>query len=224
MVYFKHCIATPTLLKCLLDSYLGETTRRPGSDPRPATAHFTPDCRLWTLQRPTSAGRCNDAHLLSSGSPLPEFSASDEVFPEDNSSDLTHGNELSLTWFLLSPSSQLPLQILNPHKSMCGLSSTGGELAFPLIFCCDACTDRLECFLVSATTEDENQVGLTHILLFIAFSNSMHCNRVPQPQIRYVFLHLPPQVLFFPTYVNQNPFSSTLFSTDRLCWNSFRSC
>ncbi|XP_025054323.1 leucine-rich repeat-containing protein 56 [Alligator sinensis] len=74
-----------------LDSYLGETTRRPGSDPRPATAHFTPDSRLWTLQRPTSAGRCNDAHLLSSGSPLPEFSASDEVFPEDNSSDLTHG-------------------------------------------------------------------------------------------------------------------------------------
>uniref|UniRef100_A0A8C0HJ13 Leucine rich repeat containing 56 n=1 Tax=Chelonoidis abingdonii TaxID=106734 RepID=A0A8C0HJ13_CHEAB len=60
------------------------TRRRPGSGLRPTT-------------RPASAGRSSNVHLLSCGSTLPDSTVSDEIFLEDDSSDLTHGDEFSLS-------------------------------------------------------------------------------------------------------------------------------
>uniref|UniRef100_A0A8C8S1Q2 Leucine rich repeat containing 56 n=1 Tax=Pelusios castaneus TaxID=367368 RepID=A0A8C8S1Q2_9SAUR len=88
----KESIKDGSLAKDIsgLDSH-PEATRRPGSSVRPVTTHFTSASRPWTAQRPASAGRASNVHLLSSGSPLPESPVSDEIFLDDDSSDLTHG-------------------------------------------------------------------------------------------------------------------------------------
>ncbi|XP_075784384.1 leucine-rich repeat-containing protein 56 isoform X2 [Pelodiscus sinensis] len=74
-----------------LDSYPETTRRRPGSSPRPTTAHFMSASRPWTAQRPASAEKSSNVPLLSSGSTLAESTFSNEIFLEDDSSDLTHG-------------------------------------------------------------------------------------------------------------------------------------
>lgn len=79
-----------TLAKSLLDPYLGAVARQSGYGPRPPTSS-----RPGTVQWSASAGRSSNAHLLYSGYPLPDPTVSDELFPEDDSSDLTHGN----VWF-----------------------------------------------------------------------------------------------------------------------------
>lgn len=76
-----------TLLKPLsLDFFSGPVTRRPCSGVRPTTPHFLSASRPQTPQRPPSA------HLLSGSSTFPESTICDEILPEDDSSDLTHGN------------------------------------------------------------------------------------------------------------------------------------
>ncbi|XP_054826176.1 leucine-rich repeat-containing protein 56 [Eublepharis macularius] len=67
------------------DSYSGSVTRRPCSAGRPATSNFLSASRPQTAQRPPSA------HLLSSNNTLTESTISDDIVPEDDSSDLTHG-------------------------------------------------------------------------------------------------------------------------------------
>ncbi|XP_053139498.1 leucine-rich repeat-containing protein 56 isoform X2 [Hemicordylus capensis] len=68
-----------------LDSHSGPVTRRPCSAVRPATTPFLPASRPQTAQRPPTA------HLLSASSTLPLSTVCDEILPEDDSSDLTHG-------------------------------------------------------------------------------------------------------------------------------------
>ncbi|XP_065260603.1 leucine-rich repeat-containing protein 56 [Emys orbicularis] len=68
-----------------------EATTRPGSGLRPTTARFMSASRPGTAQRPAGAGRSSNVHLLSCGSTLPDSTVSDEIFLEDDSSDLTHG-------------------------------------------------------------------------------------------------------------------------------------
>nr|XP_056707685.1 leucine-rich repeat-containing protein 56 [Euleptes europaea] len=67
------------------DSHSGSVTRRPCSAGRPATSNFISASRPQTAQRPPTA------HLLSSNNIFPESTISDELVPEDDSSDLTHG-------------------------------------------------------------------------------------------------------------------------------------
>lgn len=67
--------------------------------------------RPWTAQRPASAGISSNVHLLSSGSTLPESTVSDEIFLEDDASDLTHGDEFSLS--VLPP----PTPLSTPSQS-----------------------------------------------------------------------------------------------------------
>ncbi|XP_009468599.1 PREDICTED: leucine-rich repeat-containing protein 56 [Nipponia nippon] len=69
-----------------LDPYLGALARQSGCGPRPQTAS-----RPGTAQWSANARRSSNAHLLYSGCPLPDPTVSDELFPEDDSSDLTHG-------------------------------------------------------------------------------------------------------------------------------------
>ncbi|XP_007427327.2 leucine-rich repeat-containing protein 56 [Python bivittatus] len=67
------------------DSQLGLLTRRLGSALRPASTHFLLGSRPQAVQRSPSA------HLLSGCSTLLESTICDEILPEDDSSDLTHG-------------------------------------------------------------------------------------------------------------------------------------
>ncbi|XP_048342656.1 leucine-rich repeat-containing protein 56 isoform X2 [Sphaerodactylus townsendi] len=67
-----------------LDFYSG-SARRPCSAGRPPTSNFLSSSRPQTAQRPPTA------HLLFSNSIFPESTISDEMVPEDDSSDLTHG-------------------------------------------------------------------------------------------------------------------------------------
>ncbi|XP_039187161.1 leucine-rich repeat-containing protein 56 isoform X1 [Crotalus tigris] len=67
------------------DSQLGFLTRRLGSALRPAATHFLLGSRPQALQRSPSA------HLLSGCSTLLESTIYDEILPDDDSSDLTHG-------------------------------------------------------------------------------------------------------------------------------------
>ncbi|XP_053924231.1 leucine-rich repeat-containing protein 56 isoform X2 [Cuculus canorus] len=69
-----------------LDLYLGAAARQPGCSPRPLTTS-----RLGIAQWSAEAGRTSNAHLLYGGSPLPVPIVSNELFPEDGCSDLTHG-------------------------------------------------------------------------------------------------------------------------------------
>ncbi|KAH1170962.1 hypothetical protein KIL84_006580, partial [Mauremys mutica] len=89
----KESIKEGSLAKDMsrFDAHPEATTRRPGSGLRPTTAHFMSASRPWTAQRPASAGRSSNIHLLSYGSTLPDSTVSDEIFLEDDSSDLTHG-------------------------------------------------------------------------------------------------------------------------------------
>lgn len=82
----------------LLDPYLGAIARQSGCSPRPPTAS-----RPGTAQWSANAGRSSNAHLLYSGCPLPDPTVSDELFTEDDSSDLTHGNVCFLILFFPTP-------------------------------------------------------------------------------------------------------------------------
>ncbi|XP_060118829.1 leucine-rich repeat-containing protein 56 [Heteronotia binoei] len=68
-----------------LDSHSGSLTRRPCSAGRPTTSNFFSASRPQTAQRPPTA------HLLSSNNTFLESTLSEEIVPEDDSSDLTHG-------------------------------------------------------------------------------------------------------------------------------------
>ncbi|KAM6204858.1 leucine-rich repeat-containing protein 56 [Sarcoramphus papa] len=70
-----------------LDLYLGAVARQSGCGPRPPTTS-----RPGTAQWSANAGRSSNARLLYGGCPLPDPAVSDELFTEDDSSDLTHGN------------------------------------------------------------------------------------------------------------------------------------
>ncbi|CAM4584317.1 unnamed protein product [Caretta caretta] len=89
----KESIKEGSLAKDIsqFDTHPEATRRRPGSGLRPTAAHFMSASRPWTAQRPASAGISSNVHLLSSGSTLPESTVSDEIFLEDDASDLTHG-------------------------------------------------------------------------------------------------------------------------------------
>ncbi|XP_061465973.1 leucine-rich repeat-containing protein 56 isoform X2 [Rhineura floridana] len=67
------------------DSYSGPVARRPSSAVRSTTTQFLTASRPQTPQRPPSA------HLLSGSSTLLEKTTCDEMLPDDDSSDLTHG-------------------------------------------------------------------------------------------------------------------------------------
>ncbi|KAM6133306.1 leucine-rich repeat-containing protein 56 [Phoenicopterus ruber ruber] len=69
-----------------LDPYLGAVARQSRCGPRPPTTS-----RPGTAQWSANAGRSSNAHLLYGGCPLLDPTISDELFTEDNSSDLTHG-------------------------------------------------------------------------------------------------------------------------------------
>ncbi|XP_010155031.1 PREDICTED: leucine-rich repeat-containing protein 56 [Eurypyga helias] len=69
-----------------LGPYLGEVARQPGCGPRPPTTS-----RPRTAQRSAGAGVSGNARLLHRGCPLPDPTVSNELFTEDDSSDLTHG-------------------------------------------------------------------------------------------------------------------------------------
>ncbi|XP_059681842.1 leucine-rich repeat-containing protein 56 [Gavia stellata] len=69
-----------------LDPYLGAVARQSACGPRPPTTS-----RPGTAQWSANAGRSGTARLLYGGCPLPDPTVSDELFPEDDSSDLTHG-------------------------------------------------------------------------------------------------------------------------------------
>ncbi|KAM9372785.1 LOW QUALITY PROTEIN: leucine-rich repeat-containing protein 56 [Phaethornis superciliosus] len=68
-----------------LDPYLGAVARQSGG-PTSLTAS-----RPGTAQWSASAGRCSNACLVYSDCPLPDPTVPDELFPEDDSSYLTHG-------------------------------------------------------------------------------------------------------------------------------------
>ncbi|XP_010281594.1 PREDICTED: leucine-rich repeat-containing protein 56 [Phaethon lepturus] len=68
-------------------SWLGmSVARQPGCSPRPQTTS-----RPGTAQWSANARRSSNARLLYGGYPLPDSTVSDELFTEDDSSDLTHG-------------------------------------------------------------------------------------------------------------------------------------
>ncbi|XP_010116704.1 PREDICTED: leucine-rich repeat-containing protein 56, partial [Chlamydotis macqueenii] len=69
-----------------LDPCAGAVARHSGCDPRPPTTS-RPATAQWSANR----GRSSSARLLYSGCSLPDSTLSDELFPEDDSSDLTHG-------------------------------------------------------------------------------------------------------------------------------------
>ncbi|KAM6274437.1 leucine-rich repeat-containing protein 56 [Porphyrio hochstetteri] len=69
-----------------LDPYLGAVAIQSGCGPRPPTTS-RPRAAQWSA----NAGRSGNARLLYGGCSLPDPTVSDELFPEDNSSDLTHG-------------------------------------------------------------------------------------------------------------------------------------
>ncbi|XP_009946017.1 PREDICTED: leucine-rich repeat-containing protein 56 [Leptosomus discolor] len=69
-----------------LDLYLGAVARQSGCGPRPLTAS-SPGTTQW----PANAGRSSHARLLYGACPLPDPTVPDELFTEDDSSDLTYG-------------------------------------------------------------------------------------------------------------------------------------
>ncbi|XP_062973152.1 leucine-rich repeat-containing protein 56 isoform X2 [Elgaria multicarinata webbii] len=68
-----------------LDSHSGTIATRPCSALRPSTTQFLLASRPQTAQKPPSA------HLISGCSTLLESTVCDELLPEDDASDLTHG-------------------------------------------------------------------------------------------------------------------------------------
>lgn len=87
---FHDC--TYTSKTSLLDPYLGAVARQSGCSPRPPTTS-----RPGTTQWSANAGRSSNTRLLYGGCPFSDPTVSNELFPEDDSSDLTHGN----VWFLI---------------------------------------------------------------------------------------------------------------------------
>ncbi|CAM9489669.1 unnamed protein product [Bubo scandiacus] len=116
-----------------LGPYLGAVARQSGCGPRPPTTS-----RPRTAQLSARAGRCSNAHLLHGSCPLPDHTVSDELFAEDNASDLTHGLSQVIcgnpTKALLARRQKLGPPAVSPLKT-CGLrmedlysSGVGGEL------------------------------------------------------------------------------------------------
>ncbi|XP_015261096.1 PREDICTED: leucine-rich repeat-containing protein 56 [Gekko japonicus] len=81
----KESIKEGSIIEEAADSHSGSVTRRPCSAGRPATSNFLSASRPQTAQRPPTA------HLLSSNNTFAEPTVSEEIAPEDDSSDLTHG-------------------------------------------------------------------------------------------------------------------------------------
>ncbi|XP_020639846.3 leucine-rich repeat-containing protein 56 isoform X2 [Pogona vitticeps] len=81
----KESIKEGGLLEETSISDLGSATRWPSAAMRTASAQLSLTSRPQTAQRPPSA------HLLSSCSTLLETSIGEEMLPEDDASDLTHG-------------------------------------------------------------------------------------------------------------------------------------
>ncbi|XP_054684695.1 leucine-rich repeat-containing protein 56 isoform X1 [Grus americana] len=107
-----------------LDPCLGAVARQSGYGPRPPTSS-----RPGTVQWSASAGRSSNAHLLYSGYPLPDPTVSDELFPEDDSSDLTHG----LSQVICG----------NPTKALCARRQ---KLGPPAVSALKLCSLRMENF------------------------------------------------------------------------------
>ncbi|XP_060132530.1 leucine-rich repeat-containing protein 56 [Zootoca vivipara] len=81
----KESIKDGSLVEEASYSYLGPIARRPSSAVRPAITQLLSASRPQVPQRPLSA------HLLSGSSTLLEATICDEMLPEDDASDLTHG-------------------------------------------------------------------------------------------------------------------------------------
>ncbi|XP_009985123.1 PREDICTED: leucine-rich repeat-containing protein 56 [Tauraco erythrolophus] len=101
-------------------SWLGmSVARQPGCSPRPSTTS-----RPGTVQWSANAERSSNAHLLYSGCLLPDPIVSDELFPEDDSSDLTYGLGQGIcgnpTKALRARRQKLGPPVVSPLK-LCGL-------------------------------------------------------------------------------------------------------
>ncbi|XP_065542896.1 leucine-rich repeat-containing protein 56 isoform X2 [Lathamus discolor] len=113
-----------------LDPCLGAVARQPIWSPRPPTTS-----RPGTAQSPAHAGQSSSACLLYGGCPLPDSTVSDELFTEDDCSDLIHGLSQvtcgSHTEALCARRQKLGPPAVSPLK-LCGLrtenlySSAGG--------------------------------------------------------------------------------------------------
>ncbi|XP_075018857.1 leucine-rich repeat-containing protein 56 isoform X3 [Calonectris borealis] len=116
-----------------LDPYLGAVERQPECGPRPPTTS-----RPGTAQRSATAGRSSNARLLYGGCPLPDPTVSDELFPEDDSSDLTHGlsqvicgnptKALRARRQKLGPPAASPLKLCGRRTENLYSSGGGGDL------------------------------------------------------------------------------------------------
>lgn len=82
----------------LLDPCLGTVARQSRWSPRPPTTS-----RPGTAQSSAHAGRSSSVCLLYGGCPLPDATVSDELFTEDDPSDLIDGNICFLILFFLTP-------------------------------------------------------------------------------------------------------------------------
>lgn len=93
----RHCIGSVQWWCGLQPAYTAETSplgpclgavaKQSGSSPRPPSAS-SPGTAQWSA----SAGRCSNAPLLYGGSLLSDPMVAEDLFPEDDSSDLTYGN------------------------------------------------------------------------------------------------------------------------------------
>ncbi|XP_072721167.1 leucine-rich repeat-containing protein 56 [Ciconia boyciana] len=125
MVWFEALHdCTYTSKTSLLDPYLGAVARQPGCSPRPSTTS-----RLGTAQWSANAGKSSNVFLLYAGCPLPDPTVSDELFPEDDSSDLTHG----LSQVICG----------NPTKALCARRQKLGPLAVSPLKLCGMRTENL---------------------------------------------------------------------------------
>lgn len=79
----KESIKDGNFVEETYDSLSGQVTRRPSSTIR---------TNFLSASRPPTAQRSSSSHLLSGSSTLPESTICDEILPEDDASDLTHGN------------------------------------------------------------------------------------------------------------------------------------
>ncbi|XP_065492281.1 leucine-rich repeat-containing protein 56 isoform X2 [Caloenas nicobarica] len=103
-----------------LDPHLEAVARQSGCGPRPLTAS-----RPRTAQWSADAGRSSNAHLLYGSCPL----LSDELFPEDDSSDLTHGFSQVICG--------------NPTKALCARRQKLGAPAVSPLKLCSLRTENL---------------------------------------------------------------------------------
>ncbi|XP_009274299.1 PREDICTED: leucine-rich repeat-containing protein 56 [Aptenodytes forsteri] len=123
----------------LLDPYLGAVARQAGCSPRPPTTSGP-----GTVQWSADAGRSSNAHLLYGGCPLPDPTVSNELFPEDDSSDLTHGlsqvicgnpsKALRARRQKLGPPAVSPLKLCSMRTENLYGSGGGGDLHQEVVF------------------------------------------------------------------------------------------